>query len=1218
MRLTSSQARAVAARGNVIVVAGAGTGKTSTLVDRCIELLREGASLDRVLMVTFTDAAAAEMRHRLRARLQELADTSTETSARDRFEEQLALVESARISTLHSFCLELVRTHFHELGVDPQPGVLDEHQCRVLAEQVLDGLLEECYAGALPWQEAVRSLVAAYAPDRDALVREWVLQVHRYTQSLPEARGWLANQARAWGSDPAGPAEETTSSEWPTAIVTPPCAPWQMWLIEGFTEWRRRWLPWIQTHAGVKNIDDCLAALASAAGDVTRELVAEVAGAVAAAGEAAWPKGTAGRVRDPLKPFFDEARFLASVAGPGALEADWESVRGHMAALLALTAEFTARFTGAKRELGGVDFPDLEQLTLQLLRDGQGQPTAVAQSVQEQFDQVFVDEYQDINAAQDAILSAVSRTGAGANRFLVGDVKQSIYQFRLADPRIFRRYEQEWGASPVAGATDPSQPNQRISLTDNFRSRPSILEFVNRLFGSLMRESLGGVDYEPLQAGDGGQRAGLGDGPCVELHLIRKESGSQPSTVEDDQASPESLSAMEREARLVAGLLKDLKRSEFLVWDSTSQSQRVVKWKDMAVLLRSPGPRTEAFAQEFHRAGIPLAAARGGFLEAVEVSDLISLLKLLDNPLQDIPLLAVLRSPLVGLSLDELAALRVQSGLKPFWWALRRFVFEPSAGFDQPANRATDEALRGRLAAFLEQFEQWRELARQCGPALCLERVLTDTSYDVLLSVHERGAEQMANVNLLLDYARQFDPYQRQGLFRFLRYVESLETAGESLEPAPVTGRDAVQLMSIHRSKGLEFPVVVLAALGTRFNLRELNSVVLLDPQYGLAPKALTPSGAGRYPTLPFWLAGQRQRAQRLAEELRLLYVAATRARDRLILTGTLSGSDPGEETSPPADGVSDQQWLGARCPLDWLRAWLPGHRQVSEGSVADTGARELLTCKWWDAQDAVPVSPAENRPGAEGDQADRQPVDGALVDAVAQRLAWQYAHQSATTEPAKSSVSALRHRASELADEESVRRFGGPRWTGGGGRQPGRPSAAERGTLHHRFLQHLAFERAADVGALARQLKEFVGQGLFTQAEASLLDLEAMAAFWTSAVGARIRAVAGRVRRELPFTVRLADAEVRTLLGQEPDSSLEGEFVVVQGVVDLVVVLDDELWLLDFKTDAVRGEALNRRAKEYEPQLRLYAAALQRIFSRPVRHHWLHFLAAGQTVELG
>jgi len=1175
MPLTEGQSEAVGARGNVIVVAGAGTGKTSTLVERCLDLVREGVSLDRVLMVTFTDAAAAEMRHRLRSRLQQMVEETPNPPQLETYSEQLALVETARISTLHGFCLRLVRTHFHELGIDPEVDVLDARRCRGLADETLEGLMQDGYAGRLSMSDAVRELVATYAPDRDSLVRGWVLQLHHYSQTLPDAADWIRRQEVVWASD--SPKQ------------------WEDWLKIGFLQWRRLWLPMLRAGAGVKNIDQCLGALSALPRSPSLSAIRDVVTTILAADHADWD-GLKGKVRKPLSLFFEEAAFMASVAEAGALKADWQAVRWPMRALLGLAAEFTARFSRAKRELGGVDFADLEQLALRLLLEPGGQPSSAARALQARIDHVFVDECQDINAAQDAIVRAVSRNGHAANRFLVGDVKQSIYQFRLADPRIFKRYEEQWAGGGVG---------QRIPLTENFRSRPGVLEFVNALFSRLMRESFGGVSYEPFQAAGGSHMSDGRDGPCVELHFIRKPANDDLLS-KDTLGELADLSSVEREARLLAHRLRALKESGFTVWDMEAECQRAVEWRDMAVLLRSPSPRVEAYAKEFHRAGIPLAAARAGFLEATEISDLISLLKVLDNPLQDVPLLAALHSPLVAFSLEDLATIRMDGERKPFWRALREFEADAS-----PAHAP----LRARVKGFLDQFRRWRESVRQVGPSICLEQILADTSYDLLLGANERGVEQAANVRRLLEEARQFDPYQRQGLYRFLRYIESLQDAGESIEPAPVPVRDAVQLMSIHRSKGLEFPVVALAGLGSRFNLRDLHSVILLDQEYGLAPKATTSSGAARYPTLPFWLAERRQRAQQLGEELRLLYVAATRARERLLLTGTLPAKEAGRWESRPDSTVSDRELLRAVSPMDWLTAWLPAVTLDSDWMDDDHGASDTMTWELWDPQDPRLATPSGTANTMET-PAKVGVADPSSVDRVVQRLSWQYAHAAASKEPAKSSVTALRSRAGELAEEETVERF--PR-TVFRSRTRGRDemSAARVGTLHHRLLQHIRLEHAADLRAVGIQVKALVEQGLFTSADADVLELDKVVAFWSSEVGRSIRMESGRVKRELPFTLRFENADLRSLLGQGVEPTLAGEFVVVQGVVDLAVILDHEIWLLDFKTDQIGGGELRLRTEYYRPQLQLYATALERIYQRPVRRRWLHYLAAGETVEL-
>jgi ATP-dependent helicase/nuclease subunit A len=1233
MPMTTSQQDAVRARGNVIVVAGAGTGKTRTLVERCLDVIRQGASLDRVLMVTFTEAAAAEMRHRLRVELQQLADQPEPPGDAARIAEQLALVETAKISTIHSFCLRLVQSHFHELGLDPEVKVLDDQQCRVLTQETLDELFQDCLGGKLDISDAVQALVAAYAPDRDELIRALVLKLHRYTQSLPDPARWIERHERSLAQTSTGA--------------------WGGQLVEAFQTWRAEWQSALELESGFGVFDDCLKALAAAGDSPDRVSIRGAAEGVLAAEQGDWKKQKTKR-RKPFSKFFDEAAFLASVSAEGALEADWQAVRGHLGALLALTAEFTNRFMAAKRELGGVDFPDLEQLALRLLRKEDGAASDVAREWQARMDYVFVDECQDINGAQDSILSAVGREGADANRFLVGDVKQSIYRFRLADPQIFRDYEAKWGAGW----------GQRIPLLENFRSRPGLLAFVNTLFGSLMRENVGGVAYEPLQAGEGSPMATLGSGPCVEFHLIRKASRDDPGPEGDGNSNTTNelvdLSAAEREARLVALRLRSLKQSSLVIWDKEQKCARPVDWRDMAILMRSPGPKTEVFAKVFHECGIPLDAARAGFLEAIEVSDLVSLLQLLDNPLQDIPLLAVLRSPLVGLTLDELAAIRTHNNHRPFWVALRAFakggespratgcdafhgvpadVVQRASGVpleDQTHETATIGAAAGlveaspskcsdlprtdsgrrvheRVSEFLAHVERWRELVRQMGPSLCLEQVLLDTGYDVLLGANARGAQQLANVRQLLDLARQFDPYLRQGLHRFLRFLKALDEADETLEPAPAPVRDAVRLMSIHKSKGLEFPVVALAGLGTRFNFSDLRELILLDEQLGLTAKAMTPDGTGRYSTLPYWMAERRQRTQTLGEELRLLYVAMTRARDRLICSGMLPRQDQERWCSQPKATLSDRSLLSAQQPVDWLLGWLPGVTQADQWTDDAQGASELMTWELWDPLDERLRSPgAPAAPGVPPEGGTT--IDPATVAAVASRVSGSYPHVAASQEPAKSSISALRRRAAAFTDEDAAPRFPAPR---AGRREPGELSAAERGTLHHRFQQWVDLRQPADEASLTSQLTALVQRGRFTSVEASVLDLKALVAFWQSDVGTCIRREAGTVRRELPFTARIEAAEAAHILGNAPDPSLAGEFIVIQGVADLAVVNPQEIWLLDFKTDRVRGGKLEDRVASYRPQLQLYALALERIYQRPVTRRWLHFLDSGQTIEV-
>ena len=1489
MSFTPAQTTAIAARGNVLVIAGAGTGKTRTLIERCLQLLREGASLDRLLLVTFTEAAAAEMRARLRTALQEelktelaksapasspslpaspplpagegrregeraasttASSTSPQTpdarphplspiphsplpSPADHLAEHLALLDTAQISTLHSFCLRLVREHFHHLAIDPQLVILDERQTRPLARACLTDLLAEHYAARHPHSPAVQQLLRRAGRGSDEPLRALVWQLHRYTQTLPDPDAWFAAQLAAF-RNPA-----------PTQ--------WQTWLAQALAEWRTEWLPALAAAPDVPALKLAAAAMArldvgaslprasvlecggppplsdahgprqrqrtgalqdlaepATTPDLTEAHHCALAALLAADATDNWKRKKT-ELRPPFAKLFDEAAFFHALLAPpqtpdpiphppSPLAEDWEWSRHEMAALVQLTQQFTADFSEAKRQLGGVDFSDLEQFALRLLRD---ETTGVAHQCRAQFTHVCVDEYQDINAAQDAILRAVSGTGADANRFLVGDLKQSIYRFRLANPRIFASYAKAWRVAAPVATTPPSPPRSGvIALSENFRSREAILNFVNPLFRALMRESIGGVAYDKeaeLKCGvpEKRQRTGAlqdaaaptgtprtrasvldcgGPPPLsettpapnpIELHLLTNDATEADDSTDDNNATTDLLDllAVEREARCVALRLRALHANGHEVCDEKTHAPRPVEWRDMVVLMRSPGSRVESYAQEFHRIGVPLQAPRGGFYQALEVSDLLNLLRLLDNPLQDLPLLAVLRSPLVAMSLEDLVALRTANDERLLWDVLVKGARTPTSAATA-GNAGTGERELGigdrewgipptasstppqtpdarpyplspiphspfpKAAAFLTRFTAWRELLRLSSLTQCLERVLAETHYESLLLAEPRGAERVANVRRLLDLARQFDPYQRQGLHRFLQFIAAQEEAELDHAPAPAPTDNAVRLMSIHQSKGLEFPVVVVAGLGTMFNERDLRGDILLDEEFGLCPMVAPPGRERRYASLPHWLAQRRGRRELLGEELRLLYVALTRARDTLLLVGTDTGKEVAEKWRGPATPLDDPTLLKARRPLDWLRRWLPTVTTDEDWRSDASGQNALLSWQLYAADDerlssvgrdsvepralvgrdsvepqlerseasaasisgdvtTRPLTPALSPDGGEG--------EAAALDRLRAKLEWQYPNTPATHEPAKTSVTVLRRRAAEAEEPEATTPFA-PRFTVAPRNRSGL-TATQVGLAHHAFLQCVELARTATALDLRNEAARLTDTGVLTERELAALDFTALLTFWESSVGQLVRANASRVQREVPFTARftvdelaamgllpgqetgvrrqesgqssLADGGLPTgeprstpspLLGggekvaagrmrggatnadarnpSPPPSPLlrgrereqgcelthaapnpelrtqnpEPEFVIVQGVADLVVFGPQEIWLLDYKTDHFDETELPKKVREHGPQLSLYALALERIYGKKVTRTWLHFLALGRT----
>jgi ATP-dependent helicase/nuclease subunit A len=1211
MGLTPSQQQAISARGNVLVMAGAGTGKTSTLVERCLNCMLEEsprASLDEFLVVTFTEAAAGEMRKRLRDRLEKQIEKieaeNGDPALLDHCQEQLALFETAFIGTLHSFCLQLIRQHFYELALDPQLSVLAEEEARLLAEETLDRMFEKYYAGRGSMAEAVQLLIQVQGQGQDLPIRLLILKLHHYTQTRPDPAGWFQHEL------------DSFRSHQPSL--------WREWLLQAIADWSQRWLPALAEQGPANQI-------AVKASEILREIQSNAESPPLAVSlqqicdlPANCPRGKKTEWVKPIQDFFKEADFLTSLtagssASPDPLAEDWEWVRGQMSTLLELTREFTEAFTEAKRELGMVDFHDLEQYALRLLWDPQANaPTRTALHWRQQLRFVFVDEYQDINAAQDKIVEALSRDGAQANRFLVGDVKQSIYRFRLADPHIFQDYVRAWSAG--AGVAIP--------LVDNFRSREGILNVTNSVFELVMREEVGGVPYDEqakLRFGAPADRRALGvtgeTVPSVELHLRLKSNTSQDREEEVSEAMSQvqDLEEADKEARLVALRLIELKTSQQPVWDDKAKAFRPVGWNDMAVLLRSPSGKAESYAKEFARLNIPLLVARGGFYDSLEISDLLSLLQVLDNPLQDIPVLAVLHSPLVGLNLDELADIRLAVSKANFWTALLRW--------HETAREKTETT--AKVGAFLERFARWRRMVRQVSLSRCLESVLAETHYAAWLLTQPRGEQRHANVRRLVTLAQQFDQFQRQGLFRFLRFVEAQQLAATEPEVESVSAENAVRLMSIHQSKGLEFPVVVVADLAKPFNVSDLRAEIILDSVYGLCPQVKPPHTGRRYPSLPYWLARQLQHREMLGEELRLLYVAMTRARDRLILSTTLS-EKKFSQLWAPVHTVSSAAVSSARCYSDWLALWFSRNSPAREENQTQGLAAGLS----WTLHDDTELAQVPSAPAEKAASDSPFNADPAVWDQLKQRLAWQYPYPGATRQPAKTSVTTLRRQAAEIEEETEDLRLAtssspplAQTGTSGESGFSGRPkprrktqglSATDIGLAHHAFLQYVELDHVDTLENLRVESQRLLRLGALSKEEVAALDFQSLLAFWQSEIGRLLLSQAAHLRRELPFTLRLNCADMARLTDEPEDPAMAGEFVVLQGVADLVVIRPKEIWLLDFKTDHLAPGELEAKTKTYEPQLNLYAHALSQIYSRPVTRRWLYFLSSHTAVAMG
>ncbi len=1294
-RWTAPQWQAVVHRASATLVsAAAGSGKTSVLVRRIVGLVsdaQEPADVDDLLVVTFTKAAAAEMRQRLGDRL---AADSARNSAADRgLERQLALLGRAQISTLHAFCLALLRQNFYQLDLDPGFVELGEHEARLLQREVLEEVFERRYGeGEGDRQAAFLDLVDRCAGDGgDQGLDGLVLDLHDTTRSLLDPDAWLDQAARRFdlgleirledlpicpillGSARRKLDGALRSLEFAENLALGPAGPSAY--AATIADERRQ----LAAVCAATSLEPLRRALQGVdfrtlprikAGDGDPDVLARVK-----------------RLRDGAKKVVSAYRdpasldsWLGNAEREAAALAELRATAGAMRALVELVQEFEGAYQQAKKERTAIDFADQERLALALLREknatGAWSPSDLAWALRSRLVEVLVDEYQDINQVQDAIIRLACREapdGEPSNLFMVGDPKQSIYRFRHADPALFRsRYQTYASAGPGP---------RRIDLSMNFRSRAEIVAAANFLFRQILTAEVGQMAYDAAAELVCGATYPPSRGEIpVEVHVVapadEKEAvgaattgsggpGGSGSDSSEDGDDRQVAAARQREARLVARRIRELTgldgQDPAEVVDSGTGKPRPVRFRDVVILLRAANSDGQVFVDELAAAAVPAhVQGKSGYFGALEIQTMLALLEVLDNPRQDIPLAAVLRSPLCdgrGLRAVDLARIRLgRDG--DFFAALQAFAL---AGSAEPRD---DAELRSSVAAFLDRLEDWRTRARRGSLGKLVWGIYQETGFLAHAAGLPNGEQRRANLLALHDRAREFDRFERQGLSRFLRFIERLRAAGEDLGMAPALSEaaDVVRVMSIHASKGLEFPVVFACGLGKRFNEQDLRGDLLFDPELGLGPKVVDVERRLKYPSLSYLAVRERLRQESLAEEIRLLYVALTRAKERLILVGSVRERGPVMERW--AQAASCRGWGlpadllgGAHSLLDLVGLALARHLEGAairksggfglaiDPEIVSAPAPIVLRI----VSEALFDSPlassgvtdsAGRVSGATSSEEDG-PDPAAVPVALVSRLSWRYSHQGAASLPAKISVTEAAKRLKEQAARDGVpleewqaRSLEASRDRPDLRRQPrflqlsaAALTPAERGTAAHLFMQHLDFTGDCDRGALERQLAWMTAAELLTPEMARAVPIEAIATFMGHPLADRLRLGAGRALwRELPFSMLMPAREVGAIAwparaagaaaGSVSHRDGEDESVLLQGVIDAVLAEGDGLVVVDWKTDAPKGRTVDQMAEPHLAQIALYRRAAAAMFGRPVKAGYLVFLQTGEVFE--
>lgn len=1266
MKFTEDQQRVIDLRNcNILVSAAAGSGKTAVLVERIVELVSgsgcdsaRAVDIDRLLIVTFTNAAAAQMRERITKALSDRVEAEPDN---EHIKKQLMLIHNAKIMTIHSFCLYLIKNHFNDIGLDPDFRTADEGEIRLLKQEVLSELLEEQFA--LGRQEFT-DCVEYFAYDgREKWLEELIERLYTFSGSYPFPEKWLRQHRMDYHVETF---EELVKTEWFAGMMQEISA-----LLQECKEQEKAALKVCEEPDGpyfyavaLEQDQELLAGLeqelasvvqtasepeqsvasaemdSSVAKDAFEALAARVQGISYARMAPKKDDSVSAEKRELVKAMRERVKSLLGtlsekyfVSGPKQWLAECRQADAALCELVDLALLFGERLTEKKREKNLLDFEDMEHLALQILlkeeENGQMVPSDTALEYREQFVEILIDEYQDSNLVQEFLLQSISGEDDGRfNRFMVGDVKQSIYKFRLARPELFLEkfatYQKEDGNCV------------RVDLKQNFRSRHEVTDCVNDLFLQLMHRELGGVEYDADAALYPAAQFPEADGEAadarekdVALGSEEKQGSAVPvstaceASIARSPYEPELCIAAisgekgedpkELEAKMIAGKIREIV-GKLPVRDSESGQLRPARYQDIVILLRTTSGWDETFKKILEENAIPVfVTSKTGYFAATEVQTVLNFLRVLNNPLQEIPLFGVLKSVLFGFGDTQLATLRAldETGKRCLYDCVKLAAGEGesgegSVGYGRGSNGA-DASLREKCCSFLSFLNRYREYAVYLPIHKLMEQFLEETGYLYTVSALPGGVQRRINVEMLLTRAESFEKTSYSGLFHFIRYMEQLEKydidygeTGASDENA-----DVVRIMSIHKSKGLEFPVCFVSGLSKRFNRQDSVAPVLMDMDLGLAIDWVDPTARIRHTTLKKNVLARKLNADSMGEELRVLYVALTRAEEKLILTGTCKEDKlPQEDATQGAYGYSALRLQEASSYYDLV---LPAWQSVGRRLQICT-QEELLQAE------LVRASLGYNSRQKLFEEAGKEPEAAEL--ALCERLQKPYAHENLAGLFVKTTVSELKKEGMqeeaaeglELFPEEEVVPYL-PQFVR---EQEENVSRTTRGSAYHRLLEIFPFERQETWTAekIRTVIEEYKADRRLSEEYAAAINVYKIRAFLQTPLAARMAKAArsNRLHREQPFVLGLSANRLNT-------DFPEDETVLIQGIIDVYLEEEDGIVLADYKTDLVKDP--KELILRYRVQLDYYEEALVRLTGKCVKEKLIYSFGLEQEITL-
>ena len=1182
VKWTEEQKQAIYEKdSNILVAAAAGSGKTAVLVERIInKIINENIDIDKLLVVTFTNAAASEMRERVLNAIYKKIDENPED---ERLQRQVTLLNKASICTIDSFCLDVVRNNFFEIDISQNFRIGDTTEIEILKQDVIEDLFEEKYETQDKDFEKLINTYTSYKDDTP--LKELILKIYTYIQSNPFPEKWLNEKIEMfnlstrleqdfaetiWGKQLLKQVEEILQD----GIIKLEAEKNNLAKYEELSKYYLIINDDIEQLEMLKsNLDNWDKAYTIASGIKFKTWVTDKKITLEA-------KDIAKVTRDAVKKTLEKVLDKILIFDSKEANEDINDMYEILTKLKKIILEFGEKFTKRKKEKNIVDFSDVEHFALKILLDENAHPTEIAKKYQEKFEEIAIDEYQDSNLVQEYILTSISR---GNNIFMVGDVKQSIYKFRQARPDLFLGKYKMYQLKEHKEESD----DLKIQLFKNFRSRKEVLDFSNMIFASIMTEELGELNYTTEEYLNlGANYEDTSQDLRAEINILNVEDTIETDEYnEEDEEEKERVENIELEAKFVANRIKQLIENKFQIYDAKKQEKRDIKYKDIVVLLRSTKEPAPIFEKEILNLGMPVFSdSSSEYLESIEIQTIMSLLRIIDNPLQEIPLVAVMRSSIGGFTDNELVQIRLSDKYDNFYNAILK------------SKKDVDQKLRNKIEKFLNNLEMWRKEQEYLSLDELIWKIYNDTGYYNYVGLMTNGEIRQANLKMLFERAKQCESISFKGLFNFINYIEKIKTSSKDMDSAKVIGEndDVIRIMSIHKSKGLEFPVVFLSGTGKQFNMQDLNNKILLHPEIGIGVKYIDYDRQIEYDTLSKQALKNQIMLETLSEEMRVLYVALTRAKEKLIITGysTTEKQKEIEELKYKYSKLNHILLKKYKSYLDWIKlVYTYNEKEMIQ----------LATIKMYDKDDILKMCKQKKEQKDNTTEQILNKLSNVTIDEKEQQeiikmLEDEYKHKQSTTLKNKMSVTEIKENVKRDPVPNCVKRDPVLNYVPKFLQKDDeiKITNAQKGTLVHLCMQKLDLSKKIytydDVKKLVDEL-EF--KKIITEKEAEAININKVYQFtksniWKEMINAK------EVEREKPFYINIPAKEVYK-------QDLE-EKILVQGIIDLYYITqENELVLVDFKTDYVENRNEQILIDKYRTQLELYKRALQSALNRNV-----------------